>query len=393
MNSSPFQIAYVSTYVPKKCGLATFTHHLREAVSSSRGTAVADPVVAMCNPDELNQYRESWHYPILKQEIEDYREMADILNRSSVSVVSLQHEFGIFGGEAGSHVLELLDRLKKPVVTTFHTVFETPPEPYASVQAAIAERSDRIHVMNRKAVGYLHDHFRIPLEKIAFIPHGAPVPNRRERTLTRKQYGWEHRKVLFQFGLLSRSKGIESLLRALAKAVNAVPDLLYIIAGQTHPEVKKHEGEAYREELKALIAELGLQHHVRMINRYVPEDELVSLISACDLYVTPYPGMQQITSGTLAYAAGLGRPILSTPYSYAKDLVQGRDELLLPYGDTEVWSSKIIELFTFPELLLNCERWMAEIGRSMQWPQVGAQYLGLLERVAANKEWSMADVV
>jgi glycosyltransferase involved in cell wall biosynthesis len=392
MNPQEFKIAYVSTYVPKKCGLATYTHHLREAVSQSKGDA-SDPVVAMCNPDELDAYREPWQFPLLKQEREDYRLLAETLNRSPVDIVSLQHEFGIFGGEAGDYLLELLDRLKKPVVTTFHTVFEKPAEPYASVQAAIAQRSDQIHVMNRKAIGYLHDHFHIPLEKISFIPHGAPVQGREERHLSRRQFGWENRKVLFQFGLLGRSKGIESLLKALAGAVLAVPDLLYVIAGQTHPEVKKHEGEAYREELIAMIAQLGLQHHVRMIDRYVPEDELESLISACDLYVTPYPGMQQITSGTLAYAAGLGRPILSTPYSYAKDLVQGHEELLLPYGDTAAWSAKIIELFSFPEMLGECERWMAEIGRSMQWPQVGAQYLGLLERVAARKEWSMADVV
>lgn len=393
MNPSQLQIAYVSTYVPKRCGLATFTHHLREAVARSKGDERPDAVVAMCNPDELGAYRESWQYPLLKQEKEDYRAIADELNRSPVQIVSLQHEFGIFGGEAGGYVLELLERLRKPVVTTFHTVFETPAEPYASVQAAIAERSDGIHVMNRKAVGYLKDHFRIPEEKISFIPHGAPVPNRGERHQTRRQFGWENRKVLFQFGLLSRSKGIESLLRAVVQALDAVPDLLYVIAGQTHPEVKKHEGEAYREELTSMIRELGLEHHVKMIDRYVPEDELVSLISACDLYVTPYPGMQQITSGTLAYAAGLGRPILSTPYSYARDLTQERHDLLLPYGDTEAWSAKIIELFTYPELLAECERRMAEIGRSMQWPRVGAQYLGLLERVAANKERSMADVV
>lgn len=395
MNQSSFQIAYVGTYVPKKCGLATYTHHLREAVSLAKSDSAPDPVVAVCNPDEVDAYPELWQFPLLKHEKEDYRRVADILNRSPVDVVSLQHEFGIFGGDAGHHVLELLERLSKPVVTTFHTVFESPAEPYASVQAAIAKRSDRIHVMNRKAIGYLVDHFHIPAEKIAFIPHGAPVPNRRERNMTRKQYGWDNRKVLFQFGLLSRSKGVESLLRALAKAVRAVPDLLYIIAGQTHPEVRKHEGEAYREELTALIAGLGLEHHVRMIDRYVPEDELVSLISACDLYVTPYPGMQQITSGTLAYAAGLGRPILSTPYSYAKDLVQGYDGLLLPYGDADAWSARLIELFSYPELLASCERWMGEIGRSMQWPQVGAQYLGLLERAAANNKdgWSMADVV
>ncbi|REK68355.1 MULTISPECIES: glycosyltransferase family 4 protein [Cohnella] len=392
MNREALRIGYVSTYVPKKCGLATYTHHLREAVSAAKASPYPDPVIAMCDPEEISAYGDSFFFPLLKQEKEAYRKMADIINRSSVDVISLQHEFGIFGGEAGAYVLEFLDKLNKPVVTTFHTVFEKPAEPYASVQAEIAARSEHIHVMNRRAIGYLHDHFGIPLQKISFIPHGTPVPNGKERSVTRKQFGWENRKVLFQFGLLSRSKGIESLLEAVARAVKAVPDLLYVIAGQTHPEVRKQEGEAYREELQALIRELGLTHHVRMIDRYLPEEELTALISACDLYVTPYPGMQQITSGTLAYAAGLGRPILSTPYSYAKDLVQGCEGLLLPYGDTEAWSQKIIELFTYPELLAQYEKWMADIGRDMHWPQVGAQYLGLLEKVAAKKAWSMADV-
>ncbi|MGG1313066.1 MULTISPECIES: glycosyltransferase family 4 protein [Cohnella] len=392
MNKQALQIGYVSTYVPKKCGLATYTHHLREEVAAAKNSPSPDPVIAVCDPDEASVYDKDFHFPLLKHVKDDYARMADVVNRSSINIVSLQHEFGIFGGEAGHYVLEFLERLKKPVVTTFHTVFEQPVEPYASVQAQIAARSEHIHVMNRRAIGYLHDRFDIPLDKISFIPHGSPVPNFKERKITRRQYGWENRKVLFQFGLLSRSKGVESLLKAVALAVKAVPDLLYIIAGQTHPEVRKHEGEAYREELAKLIDELDLRYHVRMINRYLPEEELTALISACDLYVTPYPGMQQITSGTLAYAAGLGRPILSTPYSYAKDLVQGYEELLLPYGDTEAWSGKIIELFTYPELLANCEKWMVEIGRSMQWPQVGAQYLGLLEKVAAKKSWSMADV-
>lgn len=393
MSPKTFQIAYVSTYVPKKCGLATYTHHLREAVRGANSGIFPDPIVAMCNEDELELYNEHWHYPLLKNDREEYRKMADYLNRSSVDIVSLQHEFGIFGGEAGSYAIELIDRLNKPVVTTFHTVFETPQEPYASVQAEIARRSDRIHVMNRKAIGYLNDNFDIPLEKISFIPHGTPVPSRADRIRTRCEYGWEKRKVVFQFGLLSRSKGVELILRSMAAAVKAVPDLLYVLAGQTHPEVRKHEGEAYREELNALIEELGLEHHVRMIDRYIPEEELTSLLQACDLYVTPYPGMQQITSGTLAYAVGLGRPVLSTPYIYAKDLLQGCEELLLPYGDVEAWSVKLIELFSYPEKLKLCEKTAADIGRSMQWPVVGQEYLQLLERTAAEKRWRMADVI
>ncbi len=393
MNPRLPQIAYVSTYVPKRCGLATYTHHLREAISHAKGSRSPEPVITMCNPDEQDDYREPWMLPLVKQERDDYRRVAELINQSSVDVVSLQHEFGIFGGEAGSYLLEFLNRLKKPVVTTFHTVFEQPPEPYAPVQREIARRSDHLLVMNRKGLGYLQDNFGIPSGKMTFIPHGTPVPNKADRQKTRKEAGWDNRKVLFTFGLLGRGKGIELILQAMATAVQAVPELLYVIAGQTHPEVRKHEGEAYREELKALIRHLGLQHHVQWIDRYLPEEQLVSLISACDLYVTPYPGMGQITSGTLAYAAGLGRPILSTPYVYARDLVQGREEMLLPFGDVDAWSSKLIEVFTYPGMLTEWERLISEIGRSMHWPHVGAQHLRLFQRIMTQQRDKIADVV
>jgi len=393
MNAGFPQIAYVSTYVPKKCGLATYTHHLRDAISQAKENRHPDPVVTMCNPDELSEYREPWMIPVVKSEPDDYRKAADILNHGQADIVSLQHEFGIFGGEAGSNALEFLRRLKKPVVTTFHTVFENPSAPYDRIQKEIARRSDHLLVMNRKGIGYLRDNFDIPSDKITFIPHGTPVPNRSDRAKLRQEIRWDQRKVLFTFGLLGRGKGIELVLDALASAVQAVPELLYVIAGQTHPEVRKHEGEAYRDELKAMIEELGLQHHVQWIDRYLPEDELASLISACDLYVTPYPGMSQITSGTLAYAAGLGRPILSTPYVYAKDLVQGYEEMLLPFGDVEAWSAKLIEVFTYPGMLAGWERVISEIGRSMHWPHVGAQHLRLFQKVITEQREKVADVV
>jgi glycosyltransferase involved in cell wall biosynthesis len=386
------QIAYVSTYIPKKCGLATYTHHLREAVNLSKGSRPQDPVITICNAEERMDYREPWMWPLLKPDPDEYRKLADMVNQSSVDIVSLQHEFGIFGGEAGSYVTDFIRRVKKPVVTTFHTVFEQPVEPYSAVQKQIAQWSDHLLVMNRKAIGYLHDSFDIPLEKISFIPHGTPVPSTADRKATRRKQGWENRKVLFTFGLLGRSKGIEFALKAMAGAVQAVPDLLYVIAGSTHPEVRRNEGEAYRDELTAMIHELGLEHNVQMINRYIPEDELAELITASDLYITPYPGMQQITSGTLAYAAGLGKPILSTPYCYAKDLVQGHDEMLLPYGDTEAWSAKIIELFSYPGLLANWERVISDIGRTMHWPQVGAQHLRLFDQIINEQRSKIADV-
>ncbi len=386
------KIAYVSTYIPKKCGLATYTHHLRHAITAVKEAPSTDPVVAMCREDESEDYREPWMWPLVKTDPEIYRELAEKINQSDVDIVSLQHEFGIFGGEGGEYVLEFLHKVRKPVVTTFHTVFEHRVEPYASIQAQIAKLSDHLIVMNRKAIGFLHDCFEIPSDRVTFIPHGTPVPNRSSRAATRRSLGWDNRKVLFTFGLLSRSKGIEFALRAIAGAAAAIPDLLYVIAGATHPEVRRNEGEAYREELTTLIRELGLTHHVQMIDRYIPEDELAALISASDLYLTPYPGMQQITSGTLAYAAGLGRPILSTPYCYAKDLVQGHEEMLLPYGDTAAWSAKIIELFAFPGMLDRWERIVTEIGRTMHWPQVGAHHLQLFERLANPQKVGIADV-
>ncbi|MFC5468642.1 glycosyltransferase family 4 protein [Cohnella suwonensis] len=393
MNNRSPQIAYVSTYVPKKCGLATYTHHLREAITLAKGGKTTDTIVTVCHEDETSDYGEPWMLPLIKRQPGDYVRIAETINQSAIDVVSLQHEFGIFGGEAGGYVIDFLRRLRKPVVTTFHTVFENPLPPYLDVQKEIALLSDHMLVMNRKGLDYMHDNFGTPYGKMSFIPHGAPVPSRSDRTKTRRLAGWEHRNVLFTFGLLGRGKGIELVLRAMASAVQAVPDLLYVIAGQTHPEVRKHEGEAYREELKALVRELGLEHHVSWIDRYVPEEELVSLISACDLYVTPYPGMGQITSGTLAYAAGLGRPFLSTPYEYARDLVQGREDMLLPYGDHEAWSAKLIELFTYPGMLGGWERAVSDIGTSMHWPHVGAQHLRLFQLIINGKRGIVAGVV
>ncbi|MBO9599315.1 MAG: glycosyltransferase [Cohnella sp.] len=393
MKANDPQIAYVSTYVPKKCGLATYTHHLREAVAGVKGGSLPDPVVAMCNAEELSCYQEPWMHPLAKQKLSDYRDIADLINDSAAEVVSLQHEFGIFGGEAGHYVIELIRRLKKPVVTTFHTLFEQPVAPYSDIQKQIAHRSDHIIVMNRRGIGYLKDGFEIAPDKISFIPHGTPVLGSIDRARIRRDNGWEHRKVMFTFGLLGRSKGIELILEAMEAAVREVPDLLYVVAGQTHPEVRKHEGEAYRDELLKLVNRYGLTRHVQWIDRYVPEDQLAELISACDLYVTPYPGLSQITSGTLAYAAGLGRPILSTPYVYARDLVQGHEEMLLPFGDADQWGRKLIELFATPGMLTEWERVMSDIGQGMHWPQVGAQHLRLFRQLVHRQRRGIADVV
>jgi len=287
----------------------------------------------------------------------------------------------IFGGEAGRDILELVRLLEKPLVTTFHTVFEHPKEPYAPIQKEIADRSSRIIVMNRKAVDYLHHAFGIPKAKIIFIPHGAPEPESERRARYRQELGWHERKVLMTFGLLSRGKGLELILEILPDIARQVPDVLYAIVGQTHPEVRKWEGEAYREELQAMIRRSGIERHVIMIDRYLEEQDLVRHLTACDLYVTPYPGLDQITSGTLAYAVGLGRPVLSTPYRYALDLLEDTPESMIPYDDKRAWKDRIVSLLANDLLMRETMRKIKQIGETMHWPQVGRQHLQLFNEV------------
>jgi glycosyltransferase involved in cell wall biosynthesis len=333
--------------------------------------------------DESNRaaFPDSFLWPLKKSDRKAYRQMAVSVNNSKVSVVSLQHEFGIFGGEAGSYILDFVQELEKPLITTFHTVFQKPNEPYRAIQQEIADRSDRIIVMNRKAIEYLRGSYHIPAERIVFIPHGTPVPDSGMRSVFRQRLKWSGRKVILTFGLLSRGKGIEMILDVLPEVVKTVPEVLYAIVGQTHPEVKKREGESYRQELQSLIHDKHLEDHVVMIDRYLDEAELIQHLTACDLYVTPYPGMQQITSGTLAYAVGLGRPVLSTPYVYAMDLLQDAAELLVPFDDRRGWARQIAALLSDEEALRSWEKRMAWIGRNMGWPYVGLQHARLFAQI------------
>ncbi|MEF3306726.1 glycosyltransferase family 4 protein [Paenibacillus sp. GYB003] len=374
------RIAYVSTYVPQKCGLATYTYHLRKSVHAGDPKR-KDPVVAL-HDAETDFGGDPLLWPIRRNDPDDYVKMAGKINRSDIGVVSLQHEFGIFGGEAGQFILHLVRNLKKPLVTTFHTVFENPKPPYADIQREIAEKSARIVVMNRMAVSFLNRSFGIPTEKICFIPHGTPEPDADKRQKYRKQLGWHDRKVVMTFGLLSRGKGIELILKALPEIARHVPNVLYAIVGQTHPEVKKHEGERYREQLSGLIRDSGITGHAVMIDKYMEEAELVKHIMACDLYATPYPGMQQITSGTLAYAVGLGRPVLSTPYSYAQDLLSDYRELLIPFEDDRAWAEQIVSLLRNDVLLRDWVKKIEKLGKSMHWPKVGMLHEELFSEVS-----------
>ncbi|MFX3619006.1 MAG: glycosyltransferase family 4 protein [Sporolactobacillus sp.] len=376
------QVAYVSTFLPQKCGIATYTYHLRQNVQKAKRDSLNDTVVVIKDPSI--QYTEDnfFHWSIRKENREDYIRAAEELNQSDVAVVSLQHEFGIFGGKAGNYVLDFARHLKKPLITTFHTVFKDPKEPYAPVQRELAERSDHLVVMNHKAIQYLTNSFMIPKSKISFIPHGTPIPDMKGREKFRISVGWQNRAVLMTFGFISRNKGIEKVIEALPEVVKKVPNVLYVIAGQTHPNVRKIEGESYRNSLKALVDKLGMQDHVLMIDEFMSDHDLIRYITACDLYITPYPGLDQITSGTLAYAVGLGRPVLTTPYRYAQDLLKGFEELFVDYADLKSWSDKISALLKNHSLWKSYQTKIAQIGNKMSWPQVGREYQQLFSDVA-----------
>lgn len=379
------KILFVSTYPPTKCGIATYTAHLRAGIMQGTNLKEQDLPV-------LSIYPETWQgddhhiYPLPKHNEKSYTRAAHWVNASDIDIVSLQHEFGIFGGHAGEWIIPFLETLKKPVVTTFHTVFPEETLPYTPVQNIIAQRSDGIIVMNRLAIRYISELFHIPQKKIYYIPHGAPEPLRIPRQQLKQKWGVEGRKVLLTFGLLSPGKGIEYALDVLKDVARDVPDVLYLIAGQTHPEVKKRQGEAYRHTLIQRIETLGIGAHVRMIDRFLSEEELTELLTISDVYVSPYPGMAQITSGTLAYAVGLGRPVIATPYTYARDLLRDFPELLVPYGDTKTWKERLIELLIVDTKREALERKMMSLGRTMRWSVVGKRTKLLLERYVRQKE-------
>lgn len=384
-------IAFVGTYPPRRCGIATFTDHLFQNIQSVGKRNDRDKVIVLCNEnDDLTAYQNRpnfWLLPMNNRA--DYKQMAKKVNSSDISLVVLEHEFGIFGGEAGEYIIDFVKELKKPLITTFHTIFADPPMPYRRIQQSIADESDAIIVMNRQAISYLKRAYRLPEEKIYYIPHGSPKPRKKERKSLRHFLGFENRKVLLTFGLLNRGKGIESVIASLPGVVEKVPETLYVIAGQTHPEVKKREGEAYRKELEELIKRLKLENNVKMVDRYFSEDELVSYLTACDLFITPYPGMQQITSGTLAYAVGVGRAVLTTPYEHARDLLNGCEELILPYGDTKAWEQTLLKLLSNDEELHKWENRIREIGEATHWPNVAKQHLQLFSKLIEETNGEM----
>ena len=377
------EIYFVATYPPRNCGIATFTYDLLHAVAGEIGSPRLH-VVAVNNRAQDGSYPEEVAFEIAQNQIHDYRLAADYINVSREGVVNLQHEFGIFGGPEGTYINHFLGNLKRPIVTTLHTVLKEPDGGYRKALCDVAEWSHALVVMSRHAETMLHEIYHVPKHKIRFIHHGVPDVAFIDPNFHKDRFNVEGRPVLLTFGLLNPNKGIETVIEALATVVKRCPKVAYIILGATHPEVKRVQGEAYRLSLHRMVARLGLEQHVFFHNRFVSLDELCQFIGACDIYVTPYLSKEQSTSGPLAYALGMGKAVISTPYWYAEEMLGGGRGRLVEFGDAQGLARTIIDLIENEAERHRMRKKAYEMGRQMTWKNVARQYLAIFDEVLGS---------
>src|SRR5512135_3453189 len=378
------RVAFIGNYSPRQCGIATFTTDLCESLAEEyNGTAcIALPVN---DTEEGYEYPERVRFELTEKDIESYCRAADFLNINNVDMVSLQHEYGIFGGHAGAYILALLRELRMPVVTTLHTILRNPDPDQRRVLEEIATLSDRLVVMSERGSALLQETFGVPPEKIDVIPHGIPDLPFVDPSFYKDLFGVEGKTVLLSFGLLSPNKGIEDVIAALPAILASHPNVVYFILGATHPHVLSTDGESYRLSLQWLAREKGVEGNVIFYNRFVPLEELIQFISAADIYITPYLDAAQSTSGTLAYTLGAGKAVISTPYWYAEEMLAEDRGALIPFRDPQALAEQVKDLLD-NEAGRHAMRKRAYLfGRDMIWPQVARRYMQSFERARAER--------
>ena len=378
------RLAFIGNYQPRQCGIATFTTDLCEALAAEYSgiKCIAVPV----NDTEAGyDYPPRVRFELKEKDLVSYRRAADFLNINNVDLVCLQHEYGIFGGRAGSHILALLHELNMPIVTTLHTVLREPDADQRRVLEQVAGLSDRLVVMSERGAEFLKDIYHVPAEKIDFIPHGIPDLPFVDPSFHKDLFGVEGKIVLLSFGLLSANKGIETVIEALPAILARHPNVVYIVVGATHPHVLRHEGETYRLSLQWLAQEKGVESNVIFYNRFVSLEELVQFIGATDIYITPYLTEAQITSGTLAYTVGAGKAVISTPYWYAEEMLADERGALVPFRDPAALAEQVIDLLDNEAKRHAMRKRAYMFGREMIWPQVARRYMESFERARAER--------
>ncbi len=381
----PLNVIYVSSYIPRKCGIATYTKDLTNAINLLNSRSLAE-ILAINHSEEDLEYPWEAKFKIIHNDLSTYISAAEYVNQSHADIVSLQHEFGLFGGECGEYILPFVEALEVPLVTTFHTVVTNYVGKQAEILRRIAQKSEAIIVMMEDVADKLVEHYGIPHEKIVVIPHGVPdIPFNSVHEHKRKRK-MSDRLVLGNINLLDTNKGIEYALEAVAEIKKTVPEVLYVIIGQTHPEVKKQKGEAYRNFLKKRIRELGISDNVRFVNEYLPLKEVVDWLKTIDIYITPYLDPQQVTSGALAYAIGAGKACISTPYIYSKEMLADNRGVLIPFRDSKAIADAVLDLVRHPEKKEAIEANAYRFGRLMTWPNVAQSELNLFRAILAEKQ-------
>src|SRR6202790_1698732 len=372
------RIAVIGNSLPRRCGIATFTTDLQQAISTSRPN-LETCIVAMTDHGQAYDYPAAVAFQIKDDNIEEYLRAADFLNAGRFDAVCLQHEFGIFGGEAGAHILELLSRLTMPVVTTLRTGLAKPAARQRAVVERIVEASSKVVVMAHKGRELLRSVYRVPDDKIEVIPHGIPDVAFVAPDAAKSRLGFAGRSVILTFGLLSPNKGIEVMIDAMPSILKRCPDAVYVVLGATHPNLVRDQGEAYRESLLARVRELGVEDHVVFLDQFVDQATLLEFISMCDVYVTPYLDEAQMTSGTLAYSFGLGKPVVSTPYWHARELLADGRGILVPFSDAAAIGSEIAELLTDDARREAMCRRAYAVSRTMTWERSAERYVTVFE--------------
>jgi len=377
-------VAVIGNYLPRLCGIATFTTDLVEALSAEAPDINCWAVVMNDKPEGY-AYPRKVRFVVNQNRLADYSVASEFLNISLADIVCVQHEYGIFGGPAGSHILKLLGELRMPIVTTLHTVLKDPAPEYREVMHKLSDLSDKLIVMSQKAVDFLKDIYAVPEEKIAFIHHGIPDMPFIDPNFYKDKFGVEGKKVLLTFGLLSPNKGIENVLQALPSVIKEHPDVTYIILGATHPHIIKAHGEEYRISLQQLVRKFNLGDHVIFHNRFVELEELCEFLGAADLYVTPYLEEGQITSGTLAYAMGTGKAVISTPYWYATEMLAEGRGIIVPFKNPNAIAEHIINLLDSDANLHTMRKKAYVFCREATWKEVSRRYLEVFSEVQLNR--------
>src|ERR1035437_5866732 len=380
----PTRIAVIGNYLPRQCGIATFTTDLCGAISSEYGTArlLALPVK---DTEQGYDYPARVRWSLAQNDLSSYADAAEFLNFNNIDMVCLQHEYGIFGGPAGSHILHLLQGLKMPVVTTLHTVLREPDANQLMVMEQIALLSDRLIVMTQLSSQFLQEIFRVPGSKIDMVPHGVPDLPFLDPNFYKDRFGVEGKAVLLTFGLLSPNKGIENVIQALPQILSKHKNVAYIVAGATHPHILRREGDKYRASLQALAKEVGVESQVIFHDRFVSPEEMAEFIGAADIYITPYRYEAQVVSGTLAYVLGAGKAIISTPYWHAIELLDDRRGALVPFQNPAAIANKTIELLNTPAIRHAMRKRAYLFARDVVWKRVAQGYMESFTRVRSDR--------